>query len=77
MAKKVMSKRQNVSSAMTDEQKVEEFDKIVSQKEVQKKKDKLYWERTKWEIQQMKRVIMEKGLENELIPFPKTLADYI
>lgn len=59
------------------EEKAKAYDEIQSKKDLQKKKDRFYWERTKWEIQEMKRVIMEKGLEKEIIPFAKSLEDYI
>jgi hypothetical protein len=62
---------------VTDAEKAKAYDEIQSKKDLQKKKDRFYWERTKWEIQEMKRVILEKGLEEELQPFHKKLEDYI
>ena len=77
MLPKGMSSKKAKEVVVTDAEKAQAYDEIQAKKDLQKKKDRFYWERTKWEIQEMKRVIMEKGLESEIIPFAKSLQDYI
>lgn len=62
---------------MTDEQKAKAFDKIIEAKELQKKKDRFYWDRQKHIASEMKRVIHENKLEDQMVEFEKTIEDYI
>lgn len=73
-----MGKKQvAVSGEMSLEEKAAKFDEQESKKILQKKKDRFYWERTKWEVAEMKRVIMENKLEEEIKPFPRVLEEYV
>ena len=63
--------------SMTDAQKLALFEQIMAKKELQKQKDKWYWENQKHQIAEMKRIIKEHGLKDEMRPFDKTVEDFI
>ena len=62
---------------MPDEVKAQKWDAYQERVAIQKKKDKYYAERYKWQIDELKRVVKENGLEEELKEFPKQIEEYI
>lgn len=61
---------------MTNEQKVALADKVIANREAHKGYSRFRNARLSHELSELKRVIQENKLENELKPFDKTPADF-
>jgi len=64
-------------SNLTLEEKAAKWEEMERKREIQKKKDRYYADRAKHQIDELKRVVKENGLEDQLQEFPKTVEDYL
>lgn len=62
--------------AMTKEEKLALADKVIEQQRKQKQYDRWYVAKQKHDWNELKRVVHENGLEDQLQPFPHTKDEF-